>query len=80
MIDISLAGLIGASAGIVVAALVYGRLIESIERWLKSSRPPEEKNAEEEAAVLRRLVLAVDIFVFAGLGYWIGSELADRFV
>ena len=78
MIDISLAGLLGAFVGTLVAAAVYGTLIDAVERWVKANRSSEGDTAEE-AALLRRGVLAFDIFVFAGLGYWIGYELADRF-
>ncbi len=74
MIDISLGGLIGAIIGTVVAAAAYGTLIDVIEPWLAAHRSPEER-ASEEVALLRRGVLAFDIFVFAGLGYWIGYEI-----
>jgi hypothetical protein len=30
----------------------------------------------EEAALLRRAVLAFDILVFAGVGYWLGTLIA----
>jgi len=73
MIDISLAGLIGAFLGIVMAAAVYGTVIDAIERWLAAHRAPQQHG--EELALLRRGVLAFDMLVFAGLGYWIGSEI-----
>ena len=74
MIDISLAGLIGAFLGIVFAAAVYGTVIDAIERWLAAQRAPQQHGGEE-LALLRRGVLAFDMLVFAGLGYWIGSEI-----
>jgi hypothetical protein len=72
MMDISLWGLVGAIAGTILAAAIYGTLIDAIERWLASRRAPDERPGEE-VALLRRGVLAFDILVLAGLGYWIGS-------
>ncbi len=74
MIDISLAGLIGAIVGTVIAALVYGTVVDAVEQWLTTHRPPEAR-AGEEIDLLRRGVLAVDIVLFAGLGYWVGQEI-----
>ena len=75
MIDISLAGLVGATVGIVIAAAVYGTAIDAVERWLASRREPHEGSGEE-VALLRRGVLAFDILLFAGLGYWIGYRIS----
>ncbi len=30
---------------------------------------------EQEVSILRRVVLAADIIVFAGFGYWLGAWL-----
>jgi hypothetical protein len=75
MIDISLAGLIGAIVGIAIAAAVYGTVIDAVERWLAARRDPQEHQGEE-VALLRRGVLAVDMLLFAGLGYWIGYKIS----
>jgi hypothetical protein len=75
MIDISLAGLVGASVGIAIAAAVYGTVIDAVERWLASRREPHERSGEE-VGLLRRGVLAFDILSFAGLGYWIGYRIS----
>jgi hypothetical protein len=75
MIDISLAGLVGAVLGIVIAAAVYGTVIDAIERWLTAHREPQE-HPDGEVALLRRGVLAVDMLLFAGLGYWIGYKIS----
>jgi hypothetical protein len=75
MIDISLAGLVGAVVGIVIAAAVYGTVIDAIERWLTEHREPQER-ADGEVALLRRGVLTVDMLLFAGLGYWIGYKIS----
>jgi hypothetical protein len=74
MIEISLAGLVGATVGIVIAAAVYGTVIDAVERWLASRREPDERSGDE-ITVLRRGVLAFDILLFAGLGYWIGYRI-----
>ena len=75
MIDISLAGLVGAAVGIAIAAAVYGTVIDAVERWLASRREPHERSGEE-VGLLRRGVLALDIHLFAGLGYWIGYRIS----
>ena len=77
MIDLSLAGLLGAVAGIVVAAFVYGPLVRAVERGFLERQPAgsaeERATLEVELSLLRRAVLAVDILVFAGTGYWLGQ-------
>ena len=78
MIDLSLAGLLGAVLGTVAAAVAYGPLMAFAERsfWPRDpSASAEERNAlEREIPLLRRAVLAVDIIVLAGLGYWLGAD------
>ena len=74
MMDISLWGMIGAVIGTILAGAIYGTLIDAIERWLAARRAPDE-HPGEEVALLRRGVLAFDILLFAGLGYWIGQEI-----
>jgi hypothetical protein len=80
MIDLSLAGLLGAVVGIVVAAFAYAPLVRIVERGF-SGRQPAETAAERETlavelALLRRAVLAIDIIIFAGIGYWLGQMIA----
>jgi len=76
MIDISLGGLFGAIAGTIVAALAYGALADLAQRAFTTRRSPEEPPTSAlDLALLRRAVLAIDILVFAGLGYWIGQKL-----
>jgi hypothetical protein len=77
MIDISLGGLIGAIAGTVVAALIYALIANPIERaFAKHRAPADPGRSATEIALLRRVILAADILVFAGLGYWLGHEIA----
>jgi hypothetical protein len=72
--EISLAGLIGAVLGTAVSAVLYGPLIGAIERGLRKRRAATDDAATfaQEMALLRRGVLAADMLLFAGLGYWIG--------
>ncbi len=69
MIELSLAGLVGAFAGTAVAAFAYAPLVIALQRGLSL-------RANEEIWLLRRAVLAMDILIFAGLGYWLGTLLA----
>jgi hypothetical protein len=77
MIDISLAGLLGAMVGTVVAAVNYAMVIGFVQNSLRAhdrSQTPEERATfETKLAVMRRIVLALDILVFAGVGYWLGQ-------
>jgi Na+/glutamate symporter len=81
MLDLSLAGLIGATLGTVVAGLVYGPLASRLTRRLRAraaARGAEEaRTLEDEMPLLLRAVLAIDIAVFAGIGYWLGARIAD---
>jgi len=78
MIAISYAGLAGAAGGFVVAALIYAPLAAAIERRLRSRRVPaaeDHATFAQEMALLRRGVLAFDILLFGGIGYWIGDSI-----
>jgi hypothetical protein len=81
MMDLSLAGLIGAVIGTIVAALAYVPLLTLVERGLRSrvsaGNADERESFEQEASLLRKAVLAVDIILFAGIGYWLGAMMAD---
>ena len=75
--NLSLAGLIGAVLGTAVSAAIYGRLVERIETALRKGRRVEDDRGTfaQEIALLRRGVLAVDMLLCAGLGYWIGQKI-----
>ena len=75
MIDLSLWGLVGAIAGTLVAAVLYHLFIGHLERAMRAR---EQRVADEEAgdlglSAVRRVVLTVDLLVFAALGYWLGG-------
>jgi hypothetical protein len=75
--ELSLTGLIGAVLGTAVSAVVYGPLIDAIERALRKRRAANEDRATfaQEVALLRRAILAADILLCAGIGYWIGLTI-----
>jgi hypothetical protein len=77
MLDLSLFGLLGAFLGTAMAAAVYVPLVTVVERAFRvraETRTAEERaTLEGELSALRRAVLAVDILLFAGLGYWLGT-------
>jgi hypothetical protein len=80
MIDLSLAGLLGAVVGLVLAALAYAPLLAFIERGFRSRDPStsgeQRKTFEQEMSLLRRAVLASDMIVLGSIGYWLGHTIA----
>jgi hypothetical protein len=79
MMNLSLVGLVGAVIGTIVAAMIYVPLVSFVERGLRSRADgaAEGETLEQEISLLRRTVLAVDIIVFAGIGYWLGGMVGD---
>jgi hypothetical protein len=81
MLDISLAGLIGAILGTVVAGVNYHLFIGVLERSMRErdqTLTAEERDAADvKMSLIRRIILTVDIFVFAALGYWLGKMFWD---
>jgi hypothetical protein len=79
MINLSLAGLLGAVIGTVVAALIYVPLVDFVERGMRSRADSgaEGETLEQEISLLRRTVFAADIIVLAGIGYWLGGMVGD---
>jgi len=79
VLDISLAGLIGAICGTFVAGVNYHLLIGALERRMREhgqTQTVEERDRMDvKLSLMRRMVLATDLFAFAAVGYWIG----DRF-
>ncbi len=62
-----------------MAAANYFAVIGFVEKSLRShdqSQTAEEREVfERKIGVMRRTVLALDILLFGGLGYWIGETL-----
>ena len=79
MLDISVAGLIGAIAGTAVAGVNYHLFIGVLERSMREREQTltaEERDANEtKLSLIRRIVLTVDLFAFAAVGYWIGKSV-----
>jgi hypothetical protein len=75
--ELSFAGLIGAVLGTMVSAALYGPLIDAIEGALRKRRTAIEDRATfaQEIALLRRGILAADMLMCAGAGYWIGLTI-----
>ena len=75
--ELSLAGIIGAVIGTMASAAIYAPLVGAIERSLRGDRPDAEHGAyfEQELALLRRGVLALDMLLCAAIGYWIGLKI-----
>ncbi len=76
--ELSFAGLIGAVLGTIASAAIYGPLVGAIERRLRDkqrSEPEDRMALAQEIALLRRGVLAADILLCAGMGYWIGQMI-----
>ena len=77
--EYSLPAWLGALAGTVVAVVVYVPAIRAFERSFRAQSGPqtlEQRTAlEEKLSIARRLILAVDIAIFATAGYWIGHAL-----
>jgi hypothetical protein len=81
MIDLSFAGMVGAMLGTAVAAVLYHLFIGKLERAMRAraaSQTAEERGgADIGLSIARRVVLAIDLFAFAALGYWIGRMLDE---
>jgi hypothetical protein len=77
MIDLSLAGLIGAILGTVVAAVVYHLFIDRLDRAVQAriQATPAEERGDLSLSVVRRIALTLDLAVFVALGYWLGQRL-----
>ena len=77
MPDISPAGLLGAVVGTMIAALVYRPVVALVERRLAAlARSDKSARLDPlERGLLLRVVFAADLFLFAGVGYWLGATI-----
>jgi len=75
--ELSLAGLIGAVVGTMVSAVFYGPLVDAVEGALRRNRATTEERATfaQEIGLLRRGLLAADMLLCAGIGYWVGLKI-----
>jgi hypothetical protein len=78
VLDISLAGLIGAIVGTLVAGVSYHLTVGVLDRWMhervRTADVEERDRSEDMLSLARRMVLIVDWLLFAGLGYWLGDK------
>jgi hypothetical protein len=79
VLDISVAGLIGAIIGTVIAGVNYHLFIGVLERWMRErehTQTAEERDTSDvKLSLVRRIVLTVDLFAFAAAGYLIGKTV-----
>jgi hypothetical protein len=77
--ELSLAGLIGAMIGTVIGLVNFAVIVGFVEKRLraldKSQTPAEREEFERKIALMRRIVLGIDIFAFGGIGYWFGKTV-----
>jgi hypothetical protein len=78
-VDYSLPGFIGAFVGVVIGVINYAVIIAIVEgrlRKLDRSQTREERNEfERKTALMRRIVLGIDVVVFSAVGYWFGRTI-----
>ena len=77
--EFSLAGLLGAFVGTVLGVINFAVIVGFVESRLraldKSLRDAEREEFERKISVMRRTILGIDIFVFAGIGYLFGKTI-----
>ncbi|MGC2121655.1 MAG: hypothetical protein WA652_02260, partial [Xanthobacteraceae bacterium] len=78
----SLPAWLGGLAGTMVAVALYVPAIRVVERRLRASSGPKTLEGraafEDKLSVLRRVILGLDIALFAVVGYWIGKAIGGR--
>ena len=74
--ELSLPGLLGAMLGTVIGVINYAVIIRIVEprlRALDKSQSREELDEfERKISLMRRIILAIEVLVFAALGYYAG--------
>ncbi len=77
--DYSLPAWLGALVGAAIAVALYVPAIRIVDRHLRArgapAAPEQREDFEGRIALVRRLILGVDIAILATLGYWIGRAL-----
>jgi hypothetical protein len=77
--DLSQPGLLGAMLGTIVGVLnylVFLRIFVPRLRATDKSQTGEERDEfERKISLLRRIILSLDVVVFAALGYWLGRTV-----
>jgi gas vesicle protein len=75
--ELSLGGLVGAVIGAVLGAASYAMLVPVIGRRLRAvdAARTERESEGSRIALARRSVLALDMLLFVGAGYWAGNTI-----
>ena len=77
--ELSLGALVGAMAGAALGAVNFAIIAPMIDRKLRAAAVPDTPDAREDLerriAGARRSILAFDMLVFVGAGYWAGTTL-----
>jgi hypothetical protein len=77
--DYSLAGWIGALAGMAAAAILYVPGIRFVDRRMRAQSNAatleQREEFEQKLSIVRRAILGIDVAMLATLGYWIGKAI-----
>jgi len=77
--EYSLPAWLGALVGAAIAVALYVPTIRILDRHLRAQGVPEaaeqRDDFESRIALVRRLILGVDVAILATLGYWLGRTL-----
>ena len=72
--ELSLGGLIGAMIGAALGAVNYAIIVPMVDGKLRGAGAAHDReDLETRIAVARRSVLAFNMLVFIGAGYWAGA-------
>ena len=78
--ELSLAGLIGAFVGLVAGWVSYAFIVGILEPRLrkldKSESPTERAAFEDKLALMRRLILGIEVVTLTVVGYALGHLIA----
>ena len=78
--ELTSAGLIGAFVGLVLGWANYVFVLGIVERKLrqldKSESPADKAIFENKLALMRRVILAIDVVAFSFIGYVAGNAIA----
>jgi hypothetical protein len=72
--ELSLGGLIGAMIGAALGAVNYAIIVPMVDHKLRAAETPVSgEDLESRITAARRSVLAFNMLVFVGAGYWAGT-------
>jgi hypothetical protein len=73
--ELTLGGLLGAMAGAAIGGANYAMLIGYLNGLLRSMEGTEAERADvaSNLSVMRQTILAFDVLLCAGIGYWLGT-------